>query len=424
MACNPEEVIKYTEKALVFSANLDLSPQDREWITRETLSGFQNNVESDFFCTNKNHICLNEAAVEWKTIDNCFIDIQGRRYLDCLGVYNANNVGHLHPRIINAVKNQLGQQAVYSHKLLPPLQAMLARIIAMITPGKLQYSFFCESSEDAVDGAIELARRINNKRLIIKTGNNGRNVSIQPELQNEQKKGHRSYSSSFTIIEVPLGDLNILRKAFSNCNDTGQTPGAFILEPICYEEGIIVPSQEYINEVYDLCVKNEALFIVDETKTGLARTGKLFAIEHYNVEPDILCLGNTLGGGILPMGAFVTTAASFEKRRKYSTAYAKAYLGTPLSCAAAITTIQVIFNEGLVEKAAEKGAYLLPYLEKMVRKYPNLKEVRGKGLLIGLEFDDEKTALSMAENLFNDGLLKKAINVAHRAYPEHKTGRN
>lgn len=406
MKCSPEEVINYSKKALNLSANLTLSPQDQEWVKKETLTAFKDNIESNFCSAINNYNSPGSAIIEWKTHESSFIDIQGRRYLDCMGASSANNPGHLHPRIISSVKQQLEQQTAHCLKLLPPLQAMLARMIAMITPGKLQYSFFCESSKDALLGAVEMALRTSN-RIILTTSYDNFLKTLKPQLQISKIQHHcNCLPGPFPdILAVPFGDLSALKNAFKLPDRDGKIPGAFILEPICYEEGIIVPSKEYINEVYELCLQNETLFVIDETKIGLARTGKLFAFEHYDVEPDILCLGNTLGGGVMPMGAFIASAGTVGKDKNCPAFNRITYLHSPLCCAAAIATIQVILDEGLVEKAAEKGAYILPYLEKMVRKYPVLKEVRGKGLLIGLEFKKEESAQKVATNLFDRGIL-------------------
>lgn len=404
MKCNPEEVISYSEKALKLSAGFMLSPREQEWLIKETVTAFKDNIEPDFRPDNNSQDYPENTLITSKNRGGSIIEAQGRRYLDCLGASSTSHLGNIHPVIINAVKKQLEQQTAHNLKLLPHLQAMLARIIAMIAPGELQYSFFNDSGKDALLGAVEVADRINS-RVILKAINSNLLKTLKPQIKKRKPVGDCYSLPGPGILEVPFDDINSLEKAFKQPGRGGEPPGVFILEPICYEEGIIIPSQEYISEVYELCLQNKTLLVVDETKVGLARTGKLFAIEHYHIYPDILCLGSTLGGGIVSMGAFIASAGTIEKIKSCPTANRKTCLHSTISCAAAIATIQVILDEGLVEKAAEKGNYILPHLEKMVRKYPDLKDVRGKGLLIGLEFEKEEIAQNMNTNLFKHGIL-------------------
>jgi len=197
----------------------------------------------------------------------------------------------------------------------------------------------------------------------------------------------------------------MLKKTMAASHSVGHEIAAVILEPIQGEGGVIVPPDDYLAQVREICDQFETLLIIDEVQTGMGRTGMLFAIEHYGVVPDILCLGKAFGGGVMPIGAFVSTEAIWQKMIPNPCLHSPTFGGHPLSCAAAIAAIKVIFDEGIIEHAAEKGNYILPKLQRIARKYPVLKAVRGKGLLIVLEFADNGTGYNIAKSLFENGIL-------------------
>lgn len=404
MKYDHEEIISYSEKALSLFANRTLNRQEREWIISETIGALKDNLEPDFSEEQEKPASFSKKIIEWESSGSSFIDIQGQKYLDCLGVSSLNSIGHLRSRIVESIKKPLELQALNNPVFYNPQKAFLARLLAMITPGKLQYSVFCFSAEEAVEGAISLARFNNNSNIILTTGTYYSDSLLNERIRINKKESPEKDRLNDHFLVVPYEDIAMMEKIFSN-NSYGKTPGAIIIEPINHEEGIIAPSQEYINKISDLCEKYETLLIIDETKIGLGRTGKLFAIEHYGLEPDILCLGNTLGGGIMPIGAFITTPDVLKKNSYSPSIFSKLNNNRPVSFSAAIAAVQVILDEGLVEKAAEKGAYILPNLQRMVRKYPVLKEARGKGLLIGLEFTSGKKASDMAKSLLREGII-------------------
>ncbi len=407
MKYDHEEIIRYSEKALSLFANQALNHQEREWVISETIEALKDNLEPDFSEEQENPASFSNRIIEWESSGSSFIDIQGRKYLDCLGVSSLNSIGYLRSKILESIKKPLELQALNNPVFYNPQKALLARLLAMITPGKLQCSVFCSSADEAVEGAISLALYNNNSAIIVKTGNYCSDSLSNERILVNKKESPEKQRLKDHVLVIPYEDIAMMDKAFSN-NSYGEAPGAIIIEPINHEEGIVVPSQEYINKICDLCEQYETLLIVNETKIGLGRTGKLFAIEHYGLEPDILCLGNALGGGIMPIGAFITTSDVLKKNSYSPSICSKLNNNRPVSYSAAIAAVQVILDEGLVEKAAEKGAYILPNLQRMVRKYPILKEARGKGLLIGLEFTNEETASDMAKSLLREGIITTA----------------
>ncbi len=405
MSYKPESVISYSSKILDFIAKKKLSDQEKDWVTSETLEGFKENCNPGFLEYRK-AVSNNYAAVEWEDSGTGFTDLQGRKYIDCLGGYGVYNLGHRHPLVVEAVRNQLERQALHSQELLDPLRAMLSRLVAMITPGELKYSFLTNSGTESVEGAIKLARMYTGRPGIIAAvgGYHGKS------LGSLSATGKAVYRLPFLPLmpffqHVPFGDAEMLRKTIASSHAVGQEIAAVILEPIQGEGGVVVPPDDYLRQVRDICDEFETLLIIDEVQTGMGRTGMLFAVEHFGITPDILCLGKAFGGGVMPIGAFVSTEVIWEKMIPNPFLHSTTFGGNPLACAAAIAGIKVIFNEGLIEQAAEKGNYILPKLQRIARKYPALSEARGKGLLIGLEFTDDRTGYRVARGLFENGIL-------------------
>ncbi|MBW6463054.1 MAG: putrescine aminotransferase [Firmicutes bacterium] len=405
MNFNPETVISYSSKVLNFISKKELSDQDKDWVTSETLEGFKENCNPGFLEYRK-AVSNNYAAVEWEDSGTGFTDLQGRKYIDCLGGYGVYNLGHRHPLVVEAVRNQLERQALHSQELLDPLRAMLSRLVAMIAPGNLKYSFLTNSGTESVEGAIKLARLHTGRPGIIAAvgGYHGKS------LGSLSATGKEAYRLPFLPLmpffqHVPYGDAEMLRKTIASSHAVGHQVAAVILEPIQGEGGVVVPPDDYLMQVRDICDSFGTLLIIDEVQTGMGRTGMLFAVEHFGVTPDIMCLGKAFGGGVMPIGAFVSTEAIWKKMIPNPFLHSTTFGGNPLACAAAIAGIKVIFDEGLIEQAAEKGNYILPKLQRIARKYPALREARGKGLLIGLEFVDDHTGYRIAKGLFENGIL-------------------
>ena len=208
------------------------------------------------------------------------------------------------------------------------------------------------------------------------------------------------------IEHVPFNDLLALRDMMTSCRAVGEDVGAVLLEPIQGEGGVIIPSDDYLPAVRRLCDEYGALLIFDEVQTGLGRTGKMFACEHWNVAPDILCLAKALGGGVMPIGATVATEAVFSKLFANPFLHTTTFGGNPLACAAALATIDVVIEERLCERAASMGTYMLDGLRRAVRGHGDVVlDVRGKGLLMALEFSDDETGFTIAKHMFDRGVL-------------------
>jgi putrescine aminotransferase len=190
------------------------------------------------------------------------------------------------------------------------------------------------------------------------------------------------------------------------CADLGEDVGGVFLEPIQGEGGVIIPSDDYFPGVRALCDKYGALLIVDEVQTGMGRTGKMFAVDHWDVKPDIMCLAKAFGGGIIPAGAVLATEAVFSKLFDNPWLHSTTFGGNPLACAAALATINVLIEERLPERAASLGDYMLAGMRRAVVGHEDkVSDVRGKGLLMAIEFVDNQIGFAVAKSMFDQGVL-------------------
>lgn len=318
-------------------------------------------------------------------------DAEGRRYLDFLGGYGALNTGHNHPRILKAVA-RVQQAPNLLQAALNPLAGVLAHNLAQILPGSLERAFFGNSGAEAVEGALKLARIATGRpRIVYCQGSfHGKTMGALSVT------GRTKYQKPFEPLlpdctPVPFGDVSALEDALR-----ARDVAAFIVEPIQGEGGIIVPPPGYLKAVREICSRYGTLLIVDEIQTGLGRTGAMFACEHEDVVPDIICLAKSLGGGVIPIGAYVTTDAIWK--RAYGSLdrtllHTSTFGGNSLACAAAIAALEVILEENLATKARENGAYFLARLGELKKKHPVIRDVRGRGLMVGLEFAEQQKGL-------------------------------
>ena len=376
---------------------------------RETVDGFRDYVNPGFLEYRKAGAKGTlDAAVEWSDDGNVFTDVNGREYIDCLGGFGIFNVGHRHPKVVDAVRTQLDRQALHSQDLLDPLRAMLAKSLAMLAPGNLQYAFFSNSGTESVEAALKLARAYDHTKPTIVVATRGFHGKSFGSLS---ASGKATFRVPFGALlpgfkHVPFNDILALVDTMTTCRATGQDVGAVLLEPIQGEGGVIIPSDEYLPAVRKLCDEFGALLIFDEVQTGMGRTGSMFACEQWGVAPDILCLAKALGGGVMPIGATLATEDVFSRLFENPFLHTTTFGGNPLACAAALATINVLIEEKLPERAVEMGAYMLAGLRAAVRGHETIvTDVRGRGLLIALEFADDALGFAVSKYLFDRGVL-------------------
>ena len=307
-------------------------------------------------------------------------------------------------------RSVLAKQPLHSQELLDPLRAMLAKTLAALTPGKLKYSFFCNSGTESVEAALKLAKAYQSPRgkftFIATSGAfHGKSLgALSATAKSTFRKPFMPLLPGFR--HVPFGNIEAMRTALNECKKTGDDVAAVILEPIQGEGGVILPPPGYLTAVRKLCDEFGALMILDEVQTGMGRTGKMFACEHENVQPDILCLAKALGGGVMPIGATIATEEVFSVLFDNPFLHTTTFGGNPLACAAALATINVLLEQNLPAQAEQKGDMLLDGFRQLAREYPDLvQEARGKGMLMAIEFVDNEIGYNFASEMFRQRVL-------------------
>lgn len=329
-------------------------------------------------------------------------DIEGNDYIDCLGGYGVFSLGHANEEIVDAVYAQLRQLPLSSKTFLNKPLADLAEQLALLTPGDLQYSFFCNSGAEAVEGALKFARMATGRPAFISTHGSyhGKTLgALSASGRDKYKDPFRPLLETFHF--VPFGDIEALEATIDD------TIAAVILEPIQGENGIFVAPDGYIQAVRKLCDQHGALLILDEVQTGLGRTGRLFACEHSGVTPDILTLAKALGGGVMPIGAIVGTKAVWDKVFTVNPyLHTSTFGGNQAACTAALKTLEIIQRDALVARAEVAGERLMSGLTSVKADFPGiLVDVRGRGLMIGVEFADADVGKLVIGSLVKGGVV-------------------
>jgi len=339
-------------------------------------------------------------------------DADGKQYLDCFSGISVVNAGHSHPRILAAAKAQL-EQLVHccSYVYHVPAVGELAAKLAEITPGGLKKSFFGNSGAEAIEGALRLAKQSTGKKEIVALGNSfhGRTVATLSVTGNmARKKNAGPYVSGTAFGPTPYCYRCPYKLEYPTCDmacatalkDTirQQTSGdvaAFIAEPLLGEGGILVPPKEYFEIAVGIFHEYGALFICDEVQSGFGRTGKMFGIEHYPAAvPDIMAMAKGIAGGF-PLGAFIAREPVSEAMQPGD--HLSTFGGNPVSCAAALANIAVLQEEKLAENARVRGEALTARFKQLQEKAPLIGDVRGKGLMIGLELVRNRTSKEPAD---------------------------
>lgn len=349
-------------------------------------------------------------------------DASGREYIDCFAGISVVNAGHCHPAVVAAAKDQM-DRLIHCCSYVYYVEAManLAEKMAQITPGRLKKSFFTNSGAEAIEGALKLARLYTGKHEIIalQGGFHGRTwgaLSVTGNSGRKRRGGPYAPGVAFAPAPYAFRSPGITAREWARSLDeiirlaTSSDVAAFIAEPVLGEGGIIVPPADYFLEVKKVLDQYNILLIVDEVQSGFGRTGKMFAIEHYGVEPDILVTAKGIADGF-PLGAFTTRdeiAAAFQPGDHLST-----FGGNPVCCAAALANIRVIEEENLCEQARQTGEIVQASLKRMLRSVSAPSDVRGLGLMIGVELvrgDDLAPAADRAEAI-RESCRKKGVLV-------------
>ncbi len=393
---------------LISTPESKVSDQDRRWVAETTYQNFHDHINKGFLEYRKSVTETDDFALtDWYGEGSILRDVMGREYIDMLGGFGLYSPGIRHPKIVAAVKAQLDRSPQYSQEMLDPLRAHLARVIAHLTPGDIQYGWFANSGTEAVEGAMKLAKLHTGRSGFISTlsGFHGKTLGALSLI------GKSVYRKPLLpllegVRQVPFGDANAVEQILKSAAVVGDGIAGVVVEPIQGEAGAVVPPDDYWPRLREICDKYDVLLIADEVQTGFGRTGKIFGVDHWNVTPDIMCFGKALGGGVVAMSGFFSTAKIWKCMEPNPFMHTTTTGGNPLACAAALAQITVLIEENLAQQAAEKGEYITSKFKVLKEKYPHiLKEFRGRGLLLAMIFPTDEIGYKVAAGLFSRHVL-------------------
>jgi len=328
-------------------------------------------------------------------------DIKGREYIDFVGGIAVCALGHCHPALVKAISAQAKKLMHVSNLYYIKPQAELAALLAKVAPKGIEKFFFCNSGAEAVEGSFKLAVKHTKRQRIIAMQNSfhGRTaVTVGATWKHSYREPFEALIPK--IFEfIPFNDLAAAELAVN------EQTAAVIVEPIQGEGGVNIPSDDYLPGLRKLCDEHGVLLICDEVQSGMGRTGKWFACEHWGVKPDIITMAKALGGGF-PIGCF---GARSEVAKSFSPGdHASTFGGNPLACAAGKAVVQTMMRLKLPQRAAKMGEYFKKRLEELAREHSCVRDVRGKGLMIGMELSSKELADKVVVKARENGFLINA----------------
>jgi len=403
------EAAEYAARWLGIIGQTTLDRETAKAVSRETVDNFVRHFNAGWVEYRKSVTEAGDyAGTEWRGEGIYYYDVFDNQYIDCLGGYGALDLGWSHPEVVAAVRAQAGKSGIPTQELMDPLRAALANLLSQITPGDIDHAFLVNSGTETIEGALKIARLHTGKHNFIATVKafHGKTLgSLSVMGKKDYRKALQPYGGQ--TFYVPFGDAEALEKQLEICAAVGVELCGFIAEPIQGEAGAIVPPDDYWPRVRELCTEHGILLIADEVQTGLGRTGRLWGLNHWDVVPDILCVAKSLGGGVMPIGAFMGNAEiwkAFEDPNPFI--HTTTTGGNPMGCAAAIAAIHVTLRDRLPERAAELGEYFLGQLKELAGHYPQVyASITGKGLLIGQHFCTPEIGYKVAAGLFKRKVL-------------------
>ncbi len=401
-----DEVLKYTEYALDIISKKSLEEGEMDEFIKETRNNFNNHINPGFLEYRK-AAGADAMAMEWMSKGDTFTDLHGKEYIDCLGGFGAFNCGHRHDTVVTAVMNQLAKQPLSSAELVDANRSLLARILADVTPGDLQYTFFTSSGTESIEAGLKMATLATGRHYYVAFKNDfhGKTMGSLSLTSKEHFRG-----PFLPLIQgarfAPFGDLEYLEKMLDVLDFVGELPAAIVYEPIQGEGGVIVPPDDFIPGIRRLCDKYDIMMMADEVQAGMGRTGYLFATDYYDVAPDILCLGKSISGSVVPLSACVCTERAFRGMFPDPLLHSTTTGGNPLATAAGIAAFNVILKEDLCGKAQKAEKIFKDAMAGLMKKYPKLLvDFRGRGLFLAMEFCDGDIGYEVVYEAFNRRLL-------------------
>lgn len=403
-----KQVSEDLAKVLEYIHADELTDAQKETMTKETVDYFDNYVSPGWLKYRKS-VSTNSATLEWKDHDSICEGLYGEEFIDCLGGFGIYTCGHRNPEIIETVKAQLDHQALHSQELLDPLRGYLAKAVADITPGDLQYCFFTNGGAEAVEMALKLARIATGGRWYISTVGAFHGKSMGAISMG----GKNTYRTPYTpmvqqVQHVEYGNAEDTRKAIKNLVAVGEKVAAVIVEPIQGEAGIVVPPDGYLTELRKICDEYGVALIFDEIQTGMGRTGTMWRCEYEGVTPDIMTFGKAFGGGVMPITGIICRPPMWTQELVDNPWLlgSPTFGGNPVCCSAAIATIKYMVDHDIPGQCKEKGEILKKGLEELEDKYPTIiDDVRGTGLMLAMEFCESEVGYSVAKGMFARGVI-------------------
>ncbi|MCB6994154.1 putrescine aminotransferase [bacterium 210820-DFI.6.37] len=389
-----------------------LSDADKKAIHDDSIANFNENVNPGWLEYRKS-VSTDSAFVEWEDDNEVFRDLNGTEFIDCLGGFGIFACGHGNPEIRKTVQAQLNRYSLHSQELVDPLRGYLAKILAMITPGDLQYSFFCNGGAEAVEMALKLARLATGGRWYISTVGAFHGKSMGAISMGGKGAYREDYAPMIQQVQhVEYGNADATEAAVKNLQTVGEKVAAIIVEPVQGEAGVIIPPEGYLKRLREIADKYGVALIFDEIQTGLGRTGTMWRCDHEGVCPDIMTFGKASSGGLVPITGIIARPWTYEKSGVGTGTEGKmfdnpwilgspTFGGNPLACSAFISTIRYMLENDIPGQSKAKGDYYLEGLKKLQDKYPTvLTDFRGAGMLICMEFPEAEVGYEVTKNLF------------------------
>ncbi|MEE4165274.1 MAG: putrescine aminotransferase [Desulfocapsaceae bacterium] len=402
-----DSVLKQSSQVLDYILKGELTEIDKDRIITDSIDNFNNHVNPGWLKYRKS-VSTDATFVEWADSLETFSDTHGNEFIDCLGGFGVYTAGHRNPEIVKAVQAQLNRYALHSQELVDPLRGYLAKLVSMCTPGDLQYAFFCNGGAEAVEMALKLARLASGKHYYISTVNGFHGKSFGAVSATGKGTYRKPYLPIIQGVQhVAFGNAKAAETAIKNLIAVGETVAGMIVEPIQGEAGIILPPEGYLKELRTICDEYGVVLIFDEIQTGMGRTGSMWACEDYDVVPDILTFGKAFGGGVMPITGIIARPHLWTDELKENPWIlgSPTFGGNPLACAAAIAAIHYTIKTDLPGQIKEKGTYMMDGLKKLKDKHSVLTDVRGKGFLIGLEYQTPEIGWAVSRGLFKRGIM-------------------
>ena len=404
MAASREAALKEAKRILGYIEKPELTDEEKKQITKDSIENFNTNVNPGWLEYRKS-MSTDAACVEWTDTEEHFTDLYGNDFIDCLGGFGIYTCGHRNPEIVKYVKAQLDKYALHSQELVDPLRGYLAKLVSMITPGDLQYCFFTNGGAEAVEMALKLARLATGGRYYISTVGAFHGKSYGAISMGGKAAYREDYLPMIQQVQhVRDGDADAMETAIENLITVGEKVAGVILEPIQGEAGVIIPPEGYLKKVREICDKYGIAMIADEIQTGMGRTGTMWRCEYEGITPDIMTFGKAFGGGVMPITGIIARPNMWVEKLIENPWIlgSPTFGGNPLACSAAIATIAYMLENDMPKQCKEKGDYFMEKLNALMAKYPTvLKDVRGAGLLICMEFPAAEVGYAVVKGLFD-----------------------